>query len=358
VRPSVLVVSNLLSRSVGVRAQAEELIERLSACGHSVVATSEKLHRVPRLVDMLSTTWLHRNDYEVAIVDVFSGAAFFWAECVCRLLRLARKPCVLCLHGGNLPEFTRGRQRRTMGLMSSAAAVVAPSAYLFEHMRKYRSDLLLIPNAVNFSDYYFRVRETVAPNLVWLRAFHKIYNPILAVEVMYRLKREFPTARLSMIGPDKGDGSLEATKNRIAELGLTECISVHGRVPKNRVPETLKTGDIFLNTSNIDNTPITVLEAMAAGLCVVSTNVGGMPKLVNNEREGILVPPADPDAMAVAVRRILKEPGLAERLSKNAGAKTLTFDWSAVTPRWTELLASVCVPAVSGPRWSSGCAQS
>jgi len=245
-----------------------------------------------------------------------------------------------------------------MGLMSSAAAVVAPSAYLFEHMRKYRSDLLLIPNAVNFSDYYFRVRETVAPNLVWLRAFHKIYNPILAVEVMYRLKREFPTARLSMIGPDKGDGSLEATKNRIAELGLTECISVHGRVPKNRVPETLKTGDIFLNTSNIDNTPITVLEAMAAGLCVVSTNVGGMPKLVNNEREGILVPPADPDAMAVAVRRILKEPGLAERLSKNAGAKTLTFDWSAVTPRWTELLASVCVPAVSGPRWSSGCAQS
>jgi glycosyltransferase involved in cell wall biosynthesis len=100
-------------------------------------------------------------------------------------------------------------------------------------------------------------------------------------------------------------------------------------------------GDIFLNTTNVDNTPISVLEAMACGLCVVSTNAGGIPYLLEHERDALLVPPDDAQAMARAVHRILTEPGLAESLSENARRKVEQFDWCAVLPQWERLFSLV-----------------
>jgi glycosyltransferase involved in cell wall biosynthesis len=97
-------------------------------------------------------------------------------------------------------------------------------------------------------------------------------------------------------------------------------------------------GDIFLNTTNVDNTPISVIEAMACGLCVVSTNVGGLPYLLENEEDALLVAPGDPEAMATAVRRLLTDAELAERLSRNARRKAEQFDWSVILPRWQALL--------------------
>ena len=80
---------------------------------------------------------------------------------------------------------------------------------------------------------------------------------------------------------------------------------------------------------------------MASGLCIVSTNVGGIPYLIEDEMEGLLVPPNDPAAMAAAVRRILTEPGLAARLSSNARKKSEQFDWSIILPKWEELLREI-----------------
>jgi glycosyltransferase involved in cell wall biosynthesis len=100
-------------------------------------------------------------------------------------------------------------------------------------------------------------------------------------------------------------------------------------------------GDIFLNTTHVDNTPVSVLEAMACGLCVVSTNVGGIPYLLEDEYDDLLVTSDDPVAMTTAVRRLLIEPGLAPRLSRNARQKAEQFDWSNILPQWEALLTSV-----------------
>ncbi|HMV50604.1 MAG TPA: glycosyltransferase family 4 protein, partial [Blastocatellia bacterium] len=84
-----------------------------------------------------------------------------------------------------------------------------------------------------------------------------------------------------------------------------------------------------------------VIEAMAGGLCIVSTNAGGLPYLLEDGEDALLVPPNDPGAMAAAVRRLLTEAGLAERLSRNARRKAESFDWSAVLPQWRTLLRRV-----------------
>lgn len=339
--PSVLLVGSFLSAHGGSRQVCEELAPRLSAAGLPVLTTSSKPGKLARLADMTATSWRQRHRYQAAQVDVFSGPAFVWAEAVCWTLRRARKPYILTLHGGGLPQFFRRWPGRAKALLGSAAAVTVPSNFLLEQLRAYRPDMLLLPNALELDRYAFRHRAEPRPHLTWLRAFHPLYNPQLAVRAAAALTAEFPALRLAMTGPDKGEGALEQTRALCASLGLDGRVTFAGGLPKHEVPAAIGAGDIYLNTTNADNTPVTVLEAMATGACVVSTRVGGVPYLVEDGTEALLVPPEDPAAMAAAIRRILTEPGLAARLSLAGRRKAEQFDWSTVLPRWLSLFSQV-----------------
>ena len=340
-RQSVLIVGNFLSATPNSRSVCEELAERLALGGWSVITASDKPGRVARLLDMLRTAWGRRHEYAVAQVDVYSGRAFIWAEATCRVLRQAGKPYVLTLHGGNLPAFARRWPGRVRRLLRSAAVVTTPSGYLQEQMREYRSDLYLLPNPLEIGAYPFRLRDRPRPRLVWLRAFHRIYNPPLAARTIALLQERFPDIHLTMVGPDKGDGSLQSLKQAASELGVDGRIDLPGGVAKADVPQWLNKGDIFLNTTNFDNMPVSVMEAMACGLCVVSTSVGGVPYLLTHEEDALLVPPDDAEAMAYAVERVLTEPDLAGRLSEKARARVAAFDWAFILPRWERLLEAV-----------------
>jgi glycosyltransferase involved in cell wall biosynthesis len=339
----VLLVGNFLSSSIGVRSVSEDLAARLSASGWPVITTSAKPGRAARLNDMIGTVWRKRHSYNIAHVEVYSGAAFIWAELVCESLRLIGKPFVLTLHGGNLPVFAKewpGRMRR---LLRSAATVTTPSTFLHEEMSRYRADLRLLPNPIDLGAYRSRERVEIRPRLIWLRSFHKIYNPALAPRVIAKLIEDFPEIRLTMAGPDKGDGSLMETMRTAEELRVADYLSFPGAIPKSEVPEWLNRNDIFLNTTNVDNMPVSVIEAMACGLCLVSTNVGGIPYLLEHERDALLVPADDDESMAAAVRRLLTERKLAGLLSDNARRKAGQFNWTAILPEWEKLFAEIAV---------------
>jgi glycosyltransferase involved in cell wall biosynthesis len=341
VPPAALFVGAFVPGSHGTRGISEDVSIRLASRGWRIATTSRRAGRAARLLDMLRTCWRDRHRYQVAAVDVYSGLAFAWAEAVCWILRKAGKPYVLTLHGGRLPEFSVSQPARVRRLLASAAAVTAPSKYLTGRMRPYRQDVLLIPNAIDVESYPFRMRRGAARRLVWLRAFHEIYNPVLAVRVLARLADEFPEIELTMVGPDKGDGALQKARQEAQKLGVSAHITFTGTVPKQQVPEKLAAADIFLNTSNIDNTPVSVMEAMACGLCIVSTNVGGIPYLLDAENDALLVPKDDVIAMAHAVRRILTDSDLAQRISTLARLSAERFSWSTVAPQWDRLLRSV-----------------
>lgn len=342
VRPvPVLIVGNFLSCAGLARGVCEDLAEHLGQSGWPVTTTSRKLGRIPRLADMLSTVWRTRHRYKAAQVDVYSGAAFFWAEAVCLMLRRAHKPYVLTLHGGNLPAFAGKRAARIRRLLGSAAAVTAPSSYLREQMSAYRPDTIVIPNPVEIANYSYRQRSRPRPAIVWVRSFHSIYNPALALSAVSRLIPSLPDLHLTMVGPDKNDGTWASAQHQALQPPLPQHVTFTGGVPKSRIPGYLSSNDIFINTSNVDNTPVSIIEAMACGLCIISTNVGGIPYLLKNEHNALLVPPDDPIAMSNAIERILNEPDLAERISGNARNLAESFDWGTLLPRWQALLASI-----------------
>jgi glycosyltransferase involved in cell wall biosynthesis len=204
-------------------------------------------------------------------------------------------------------------------------------------MKPYRPSIVLIPNPLDLREYPREVRSRARPRLLWLRAFHSMYNPELGPRVLALLGRDRDVT-LTMVGPDKGDGSLQNTLRAAADLGVADRLRVIPGVPREEIAPLLAQSDVFLNTTNVDNTPVSVMEAMACGLCVVSTNVGGLPYLIEDGRDGILVPADDSEAMAGAVNRIVGEPALASRLSSSARRKAEDWDWRAVLPKWEALL--------------------
>lgn len=345
-RARVLIVADFAASKVGNASVAEQLAAQLRDAGDQVVTTSDRSNRWLRASDMVASAVRYRNAVDAAIVDVYSGAAFRWAEWTTTILRSAGTPVIHVLRGGNLPRFAAAEPDRVRRLFAASSAVVALSGFLYEEMSPYGTVAEVIPNPLDVRAYPYRRRTTATPELVWLRSFNKTYNPTLAPRVLAEVAKVYPPsapvpARLTMIGSDQGDGSLQATQATASALKVEDRLVVTGGVAKSAVPTHLAKGDVFINTTNVDNVPITVLEAMACGLCVVSTDVGGLPYLATDGVDALLVPPDDPEAMAAAVLRIIEEPGLADRLSSNGRAKAESFDWSRVLPRWRALIARV-----------------
>jgi glycosyltransferase involved in cell wall biosynthesis len=304
----VLVAGNFLSGAGGNRGVCEDLAERLGALGWQVVTTSQHTGRVARVADILHTAWTKRKEYEVAQIDLFSGPAFFWALARGWLLGRLRKPYILTLHGGNLPDFSRRWPRLTGWLLRRAAGVTAPSGYLADALHEFRYYIEILPNAIPLENYPFRWRKIARARLVWLRAFHDIYDPQLAIRTIALSTPQFQ-------------------------------VEFAGRISKDAVATAIDGGDIFLNTSKIDNNPVTLLEAMACGACVVTTRAGGVPYIAQDGVNCLSAAAGDARGLAAAIGELLTRPELAARISRQARAGVEACDWPAVVARWRSLLS-------------------
>jgi len=333
----ILFVGSFLPTNVGTRSVGEEIAIRLAQKGWNTFLTSRQSWRVLRLLEMLFSTYQNRHNYQIAYVEVYSGLAFIWAELVVRLLAHLGKPILLALHGGGLAEFAQKYPARITSLLNYAKVVVTPSQFLIGHLQFYSKELLYIPNAVNVEQYPFKLRNLIAPRLIWLRAFHSIYQPDLTVQIIAILRSEFEDIHLTMIGPDKGDGSLTKVQSLIQEKQLRSNISIIGAIPKNEVPEQLAKGDIFINTTLYESFGVSVLEAALVGLPIVTTAVGELLNLWEDRQTALIVHSDDPQKMADAIRLLLTEPEMAKKLSLNARHKAEQYDWSVILPQWEHL---------------------
>lgn len=340
--PKIILIGNFLSNRRGLFSQSEDFAQMLRQYGCAVVTASPWRSPILRAMHMLFSVVWWKNWYDVAIVDMYSGRAFAWCDATVCLLRFLRKPVILVLHGGGLPG-AKGRQRHRMeGVIAGAAAVVTPSPYMipaaFSHIRP---DICSLPNGLPISHYSVRVRDGAKPQMVWLRAFHHIYQPWCAVDVLAHVLHAHPGATLTMIGPDKGDGSMEHVRKRADELRVSHALRIMSGVPKCDVPLWLARADIFLNTTTLESFGVAVMEAAACGLCVVTTDAGDLPWIWTDGENASVVPVGDVERMAAAVLRIVDDPQLAQRLSLRARETAMRYDWSHIWPQWQTILERV-----------------
>lgn len=341
-KPSLLIVGNFLSKWTGTCQYSERLAERLSCLGYSVAYTSDKRSKPFRLLDMILTVLKKRRRYDVAVVDVFSGNAFIWAEVTAALLCFLKKPLVLVLHGGCLANLKNPDSRRLRRLLLKASKVTTPSLYLKKHIQPLISkEINYLPNGILLDRYSFKRRNTVSPKICWVRAFHHTYDPLTVAKIVERILSDYPNAHVTMVGPDKSDGSLQEFEAYVKKHGLKDNISVIGPVPNERVPRLLQDHDCFLNTTLAESFGFAVMEAAACGLCIISTDVGELPYIWESGKNALLVQASNVDAFSKALRTILSDGDLSERLSINARRNAENFDWEKIAVEWQQILNDV-----------------
>jgi glycosyltransferase involved in cell wall biosynthesis len=319
--------------------QGEVLAGLLAREGWTVRTASRRINRWLRLADLAASPVLWRGRVDLLVVLVFSGTAFRLVEVASAAGASAGFPLVFWLHGGNLVDFAHRHPTRMDRVLRRGRAWVAPSGFLAEPFRSRGYDVKVIPNVVDLAEYPYLHRPSVAPRLLWMRTFHELYRPDLALRALALVRRSHPDATLTLAGQDKG--LLGETRRLAADLGLDGAVRFAGFLDAEGKRREFAEHDVFLNTNRVDNAPVSVLEAAAFGLPVVSTDVGGIPHLMRNGEEALLVPEGDAEALASAVGRLLDEPGLAGRLSAAGREVAERSSWPRVRPLWEALLADV-----------------
>ncbi len=314
-------------------------IDTLSALlakeGYEVVTASSQKNKVLRIADMLLTVVKQARSADFVIIDTYSTSNFWYAFLVSQVCRFLRLKYIPYLHGGDLPKRLQQNPRLCRMIFDHAYKNVAPSAYLIEQFRENKLPRLVqIPNLIEREFYTFKHREVLKPRLLWVRAFATIYNPKMAVAVAESLQKIYPETTLCMVGPDK-DGSMDVVKSYADSKGV--AVTFTGRLSKTEWTGLAADYDVFLATSHFDNMPVSVMEAMALGLPVVATNVGGIPFLLQDDIDAQLVADDDVEAMVEAVRLFIENPDIAQKQIEKAYRKVGSFDWKEIKKQW-ELL--------------------
>ena len=333
----ILYIGNKLSKH-GNTPTSVETLGKLLAEDFEVISVSDKKNKIHRLLDMLFSIVKHRKNIDFILIDTYSTSNFYFALLSAALARSLNLKYIPILHGGNLPYRLLKNPKFSNFLFSNAYMNISPSMYLLEAFEKYRYNVQYIPNNIEVKNYIFTKRERLRPKLLYVRAFSELYNPMMALDVLQILLEKYPDSKLCMVGPDR-DGTLDKTKKLCRKMGLDNKVIFTGKLTKKEWWRLSEEYDIFINTTNFDNTPVSVMEAMALGLPVITTNVGGIPYLIKDGIDGLLVEPNDVRAMSDKIEQLVSNQEDAFKIAQNARKKAETFDWENVKTKWFKLLA-------------------
>ena len=322
-----------------------EMVQINQAYRPAWVARIKGLRAIFRLAPYLLNLWRAAGQVEVFHVMANSGWSWhLFAAPAIWIGRLRGCPVVINYRGGEADTFLQKQVAWIRPSLNRASAVIVPSGFLEAVFGKYGFKTLVVPNIINLQRFSTAAANTATksvataangglqgpPRMLVARNLEPIYDNASAVNALALVLRRQPQARLVIAG----SGPLRAELEQLAaSLGVTHAITFTGRVDNQAMAALYQAATVMVNPSLVDNMPNSVLEALASGVPVVSTNVGGVPYLVEDGKTALLIPPRSPEAMAAAILRLVDEPGLAARLQSAGLQHVQQFAWSDVRPR-------------------------
>lgn len=345
--PRVCIVGPLPPPSGGMANQCEQLLRLLKAEGApaELVRTNAPywpaaVGHIPllragfRLLPYLVALW--RGIGRAQVVHVLANSGWAWhllAGPALLVAKLRGVPTIVNYRGGQADEFFAGAPGHVLRMLAGAAQRVTPSAFLVRVFRKHGLTADIIPNIIDLSR--FKVRPTRAQpsslHLIVTRNLEAIYDIPTAMNAFALVRAQHPTAKLTVAGSGP---ELAALRELAARLGLGQAVHFAGRIENADIGRLYASADLMLNPSTADNMPISILEALASGVPVVSTDAGGIPDLVEHGRTALLVPVGDAQAMAQAALRLVAEPALQARLREQGLQEVARYAWPQVRDQW------------------------
>lgn len=270
------------------------------------------------------------------VVHTFSAAYFSFVLAptpAILIAKLYRKKVVLNYHSGEADDHLRRWRRTAIATCRLADVIAVPSEYLVRVFAEHGLPARAIFNIIGAETFRFRQRRPLTPVFLSNRNLESHYGVDGVLRAFARIQESIPEARLTVAG----DGSQRHSLERLAQELNLRHVEFTGQIEQGEVFKQYDAADIYLNGSKIDNQPLSLLEAFACGLPVVTTNAGGIPDIVTHEQTGLLVECGDHEALARAALRLLKDHALSERIISQARAECGKYSWEAVRDQWLEL---------------------
>jgi glycosyltransferase involved in cell wall biosynthesis len=340
----VAIVGTSLDILGGQGVQARRLIEGLEAEGAKVTfipinprfpAALAWVRRLPVVRTVLNQVMylpsLARM-WNADVVHVFSGSywSFLLAPVPAMIAgRCLNKPIVLNYHSGEADDHLSRWGALVHPWLRLADDLVVPSSYLRRVFARHGYSARVVRNVVDVSRFTYRERLPLRPRLLSTRNLEPYYRVDLVVQAFARFSREVPGATLTIAGHGREERRLRALA---APLGC-QAVRFVGGVDPGEMPRLYADHDIFVNASVLDNQPVSILEAIASGLPVVSTAVGDIPDMVKNGETGTLAT-ADAADLAGALTRVWNDPNGSRSMARRARTELARYTWPMVRDQW------------------------
>ena len=303
-----------------------------------------------RLIPYLINLW--RSADTVQLFHVMANSGWSWhlyAAPVIWIARIKKKPAVINYRGGEAEAFFEKSFFWVKPSLELAAAIIVPSDFLEEIFKRRGFATIIVPNIINldrFSEQTDKRNQkiTKAPHIILTRNLEAIYDNATAIRAFYQVRSFFSDARLTIAGSGPEELALNAL---VKELGLVDAVTFTGRVDNEAIISLYRSADIMVNPSLVDNMPISILEALACGVPVVSTNVGGIPYLVAHDKTALLVPPRDPIAMSRAILTLLNDPIKARKIAEAGLITVQQYAWRNVQNRLLSVYEQVLAKSLN-----------
>ncbi len=336
--------------------QLAELLEREGAAVTLVqtnapyqprfVASIRGLRGLFRLVPYVLRLW--RVTGQVDIVHVMANSGWSWHLCAAPAIWVARwrrVPAVVNYRGGEADVFLARSSAAVRRTLRRAAALIVPSGFLKDVFERHGMSAGIVPNIIDLERFH-AAQATDLPtprHLVVARNLEPIYDIPTALRAFALVRNALPDVRLTVAGSGPERSDLEVLSR---DLGIERNVDFCGTRDRDEMAALYRSATVVLNPSRVDNMPNSVLEAMASGVPVVSTNVGGVPFILRDDVTGLMVPAGNPQAMADAVLRLLDNPEVASRIAAAATRDVQQYAWTHVRQRWADVYSD----AIAGDR--------
>lgn len=350
--PRIGLVGPLPPPSGGMANQCEQLVRLLQLEGVVVelVRTNSPYQphwvgRLPvvraifRLVPYLADLWTVAG--RVQVMHVLANSGWAWHLFVAPAVLIARVravPVIVNYRGGNAASFFAQAPGYVLSMLANVSMRVTPSVFLQRVFSRHRLRAEVIPNIIDLSRFTLTPLRSIgdSPHIIVTRNLESIYDIPTAIRAFVPIKKVFARAKLTIAGSGPELANLQAL---VLKLQLKDSVRFAGRIDNASIPALYASADCMVNPSTVDNMPISILEAFASGVPVVSTCAGGIPDVVQHGVSGLLVPIGDDEAMAREVLRILQNREIALGLRQAGVAEVEKYAWPQVRTKWLNAYA-------------------
>ncbi|HEV3215245.1 MAG TPA: glycosyltransferase family 4 protein [Vicinamibacterales bacterium] len=284
----------------------------------------------------------------VDVVHVF--CASYWSFLLAPVpailaARILGKRVILNYHSGEAEDHLAHWGPLVHPWLRLVDEIVVPSEYLREVFARHGYRVRVIPNVIDTLGLRYRERSPLRPRLLSARNLERHYGVDVILTAFALIKHRYPDATLIVAGYGREERAL---RRLAAALGV-DGISFVGRQEPLEMAALYAGADVFVNASVVDNQPLSVLEAFAAGLPVVSTSTGDLKNMIGRGGHmpvsprtttfvrgdsGLIVPCGDPAAIAAAVAALLEDPDSALAMVRRARQKVDAYTWPYVREAW------------------------